>query len=68
MRYARLTKVVSQGGKECVACINYGTDMCRIHTNTDFPDCYHCKMFAAILNQLNYLEDIVVDEFKNKEE
>lgn len=62
--YNKLTKIVKVEGRECVACINYGTEMCHIHKG--HPDCIHCPMFAAILNQLYAFEEII-DEEKNKE-
>lgn len=54
--YTRLTKIVTVEERECVACIYYGTEMCRIHKG--IPDCSHCDVFAAILNQLNAFENI----------
>lgn len=63
MQYERLTKIVSQGGKECVACTYYGTEKCRIHSVDDSaPDCYKCNVFAAILNQLYAFEEILTDK------
>jgi hypothetical protein len=56
--YTRLTKVVKHSdGKESVACINFDTERCLIHNG--FPDCSHCPVFAAIINQLCAFEDIV---------
>lgn len=57
--YTKLTKVINLAGRECVVCINYGTEMCHIHNDT--PDCGHCQMFAAILNQLHAFE-VAYDE------
>ena len=59
--YTRLTKIVRcKDGRECVACVDFGTDRCRIHNN--IPDCIHCPMFGAILNQLSAFEDIICSE------
>lgn len=55
--YTRLTKVINLNGRECVTCIYYGTEMCRIHN--EVPDCGHCNVLAAILNQLYVFENIV---------
>ena len=58
--YARLTKIVKDSsGREYVACINLGTEGCRIHNNV--PDCAHCPFFGAILNQLYEFESIICD-------
>ena len=58
--YTKLTKVVTVEERECVACIYHGTEMCRIHKG--IPDCSHCDVFAAILNQLNAFENIICEE------
>ena len=58
--YERLTKTTNVDGCECVACIYYGTEMCRIHKG--IPDCSHCDVFAAILNQLHAFENIIYEE------
>lgn len=58
--YTRLTKTISIEGRECVTCIYYGTEMCRIHKG--IPDCNHCDVLAAILNQLHAFEEIFYEE------
>lgn len=58
--YTRLTKAVKIEERECVSCIYYGTEMCRIHNG--IPDCIHCEVFAAILNQLHAFENIICNE------
>lgn len=58
--YTRLTKVITVGERECVSCAYHDTQMCHIHKGT--PDCSHCEVFAAILNQLNAFEEIVCEE------
>lgn len=58
--YARLTKIVKgQDGRDCVTCVNFGTERCHIHN--EVPDCIHCPVLGAILNQLHAFEDIVLD-------
>ena len=64
--YTRLTKTVKVDETECIACIHYGTEMCRIHNGT--PDCGRCEVFAAILNQLNAFEDIFTELTEQTEE
>ena len=61
--YTRLTKVVTIKERECVTCIYQGTDMCRIHNG--IPDCSHCDVFAAILNQLHAFEEIICTDTPN---
>ena len=61
--YARLTKTTTIEGRECVSCIFYGTEMCRIHKG--ISDCGHCDVFAAILNQLHTLENIIYEEHQD---
>ena len=62
--YTKLTKIVKdQEGRECVTCVNFGTDRCHIHN--DIPDCIHCSMLGAILNQLYVFENIVYDDCQN---
>lgn len=64
--YTRLTKIVKDPkGRNCVTCINFGTSKCHIHNGT--PDCNHCPMLAAILNQLSYFEEITIDNYQNME-
>lgn len=58
--YTRLTKTTTVEGRECVSCIFHGTEMCRIHKG--IPDCGHCDVFAAILNQLHAFENIIYEE------
>lgn len=58
--YTRLTKIVTVEGRECVTCTYHGTEMCRIHKG--IPDCSHCEVFAAILNQLNAFEDAICED------
>lgn len=55
--YTRLTKVIVVEGQECVSCIHYGTEMCRAHNGV--ANCGECDVFAAILNQLYALENII---------
>ena len=58
--YTRLTKIVrDENGRDCVTCVNFGTERCHIHNGV--PDCAHCPMLGAIFNQLHVLEDIVDD-------
>lgn len=63
--YTRLTKTITVQGRECVACIYHGTKMCRIHKG--IPDCSHCEVFAAILNQLHAFENIIYEEHQDIE-
>ena len=59
--YTRLTKIVKdQDGRDCVACVNFGTDRCRIHNGV--PDCIHCQVLGAILNQLYSFENIICED------
>lgn len=59
--YTRLTKIVKdQDGRDCVTCVNFGTERCRIHN--DVPDCIHCPMLGAIFNQLYAFEDMISGE------
>ena len=64
--YTKLTKVVTVEERECVTCIYYGTSMCRIHNN--IPDCCHCNVFAAILNQLHAFEEVICGEGNDTEQ
>ena len=60
MKYYTLTKMVKdEDGNEVVACVNYDTEKCLIHSA---GGCEKCPMFAAILNQLRAFEEILVDE------
>ena len=60
MKYSTLTKVSKDNeGNEAVACINFGTEKCLIHSA---GGCEKCPMFAAILNQLRAFEEILVEE------
>jgi hypothetical protein len=61
--YTRLTKVVNIAGQEYVTCKFHGTHLCRIH-NDGIPNCAHCEMYAAILNQLKAFEDAMEDDVK----
>lgn len=62
--YTRLTKIIkSQDGRECVACINFGTERCQIHNGA--PDCAHCHMLGAIFNQLYAFENIICETSQN---
>lgn len=63
--YTRLTKIVTVEERECVSCLYYGTVMCRIHKG--IPDCSHCDVFAAILNQLHCFENIICGDQDTKE-
>lgn len=63
--YTRLTKTVTVKERECVACVYHGTKMCRIHKG--IPDCSHCEVFAAILNQLHAFENIIYEEHQDIE-
>ena len=59
--YTRLTKIVKdQDGRDCVTCVNFGTERCRIHNGV--PDCIHCPMLGAIFNQLYAFEDMISGE------
>lgn len=58
--YTRLTKIITVEERECVTCIYYGTEMCRIHKGVS--DCGHCDVLAAILNQLHIFENIICEE------
>lgn len=55
--YTKLTKTITVGGRECVACIYHGTEMCRIHKG--ILSCGNCEVFAAILNQLHTFEEML---------
>ena len=61
--YTRLTKTITIGERECVSCIYYGTEQCRIHKG--IPSCIHCDVFAAILNQLHGFENIIYEEHQD---
>lgn len=61
--YTKLTKVVHVEGHECVACICYGTEMCRIHNGA--MHCGECEVFAAILNQLHAFETILNEDLED---
>ncbi len=63
--YTRLTKTTTAEGRECVSCIYYGTERCRIHKG--ISDCNHCEVFAAILNQLHAFEDIFCEASRDIE-
>lgn len=58
--YTRLTKTINVDGRDCVSCIYCGTEKCRIHSG--LLSCMQCDVFAAILNQLHALEDIICEE------
>ncbi len=65
--YTRLTKIVKdQDGRDCVACVNFGTERCRIHN--DVPDCARCPMLGAIFNQLYALENMVLSQYENNQD
>lgn len=61
--YTRLTKTITitkdQESRDVVSCINFGTERCRIHNGT--PDCCHCPLMGAILNQLFEFENMMED-------
>lgn len=62
--YTRLTKIVKdQDGRDCVTCVNFGTERCHIHNGV--PDCTNCPMLAAILNQLYGFEEIIIENYQN---
>ncbi len=68
--YTRLTKTTTVYGtsneeRECVACIYHGTEKCRIHKG--IPNCMHCDVFAAILNQLHAFEDMLCEECQSED-
>jgi len=65
--YTKLTKVVKIDERECVACAFYGTEKCRIHKDSNTPDCCHCEVMGAILNQLRAFEEVFV-ESENRNE
>lgn len=59
--YRKLTKVIKlEDGRECVTCVNYGTEECHIHKSGG--NCSNCPMFAAILNQLYCFEEIITEK------
>lgn len=62
----QLTKVINHDGRECVACVYYGTDKCHIHSENDVNDCAHCKVFGAMLNKLNLYETAYENEEEDK--
>ena len=57
--YTRLTKTTTVDGRECVTCIYYGTEKCRIHNGV--AGCNQCDVLAAIINQLHAFEMAVFD-------
>lgn len=58
--YTRLTKVVTdEDGNSYVACVNYGTERCRIHNGA--PDCIRCPVLGAMLNQLHAFEEMIIE-------
>lgn len=62
--YTGLTKIITNHeGRKCVSCIDFDTERCRIHNGV--PDCAHCPMFAAILNQLHEFE-VITRELENE--
>ena len=62
--YIRLTKIIKdQNQRDCVACVNFGNEECHIHN--EVPDCIHCPMLGAILNQLYAFEDMISGKPKN---
>jgi Fe-S-cluster containining protein len=63
--YTRLTKVIEIDDEQYVTCVYYGTKKCHIH-RTRAKNCGQCPMFAAILNQLNELEDILFEEISGE--
>lgn len=60
----RLTKVVEIDGKQCVACINYGTDECQLHKGGNDVGCAKCPVMGAMLNQLHAFEEIAFGKQK----
>ena len=59
--YERLTKLIKDDkGHECIVCIDYGTDRCRLHNGV--PDCIHCPMLCAIMNQLYIFEEVMFEK------
>ena len=64
--YKRLTKTATIDGRECITCAYYGTNECHIHN--DVADCGHCRVFAAMLNQLHTFEDIIFEVQQNNNE
>ena len=68
-KYQPWTKIVTDNnGEEYVACAYLGTDVCRaIHNDENF-NCCGCKVFEAILVQLNAFENIVLNANKKNAE
>lgn len=60
--YTKLTKIIKVDGAECVACAYFGTEECRIHKEEGTPDCCHCRVMGAILNQLHAFEEAITEE------
>lgn len=65
MAYIKLTKIVrDEHERERVACIDFGTERCRIHSGVQ--DCAHCPMMLAIMNQLHEFESLIDEEELNE--
>lgn len=60
--YTKLTKIIEVNGAKCVSCAFLGTEQCRIHNTENTPDCGHCNVLGAILNQLHMFEEMIDDE------
>ena len=59
--YTRLTKIVKEDDEaSSIVCAGYGTEMCHIHNGT--PNCGQCPMMKAIISQLFYFEDILLEQ------
>lgn len=66
MKYQSLTKVVEINGNKCVTCAYFGTPKCLIHKGESIPDCTHCDVMGAILNQLHAFEEIISEVAKSE--
>lgn len=59
--YKELTKVEkTDDGREVIACVACGTERCQLHNGVQ--SCSTCPMFAAILNQLHFFEEIIKEK------
>lgn len=64
--YKRLTKRIEiEDGKECVTCINYGTEKCPVHTG-EVSNCLCCPTLGAVFNQLYLFEEVMQEEISKK--
>lgn len=54
--YKPLTKKIILNNQECITCVAFGTDKCKIHTG-EAKGCSDCSALSAIFNQLFAFEE-----------